>query len=76
MGITLMQIQWDNLWATACSVTLLIKFHFPIAGSNFPHSWHNLHDCEYDSYCNGLDLQSPKFKKSLTYEDDQVLFMT
>lgn len=77
MGITLMQIQWGNLWATASkSLALLIKFHFPIAGSNFPHSWHNLHACEYDSYCNGLDLQSPKFKTSLTCEDNQVLFIT
>lgn len=55
---------------SAQSLALLIKCYFLIAGSNFSHSWHNLHDCEYDSYCNGLDLQSPKFQTSLTCGDN------
>lgn len=59
----------------AQSHTLLTELYFPIAGSSFSHSWHNLHDCEYDSYCNGLDLHFPEFRTSLTCRDNQVLFI-
>lgn len=61
--------------SSAQSLSSLIQFYFTITGSNFSYSWHNLHDCEYDSHCNGLDLQPPKFQTSLTCGDNQVLFI-